>query len=154
MFKSGIIGCTVLAIAVGALFASSVAPAAAGDIYMVDISDAMASPDFTEKLDPSIKFYFGATPHPKVLKSFGAYPTNEKTNAVMKSDRKACDWVFLSALKKLQERARELGANAVINIHSYYDKDDVSNDTQVTCHAGAIMAGVALRGEFVTLEGR
>jgi hypothetical protein len=152
MFKSGMIACAAITITAGALFASSV-PAAAGGIYMVNISNAMASPDFAERIDPSIRLYFGTTPHPRVLKNFGAYPTNEKTNAVMKSDRTACDWVFLSALKKLQERAHVLGANAVINIHSYYDKEDVSSDTQVTCHSGAIMAGVALRGEFVTLAG-
>jgi uncharacterized protein YbjQ (UPF0145 family) len=51
----------------------------------------------------------------------------------------------------LQGRARKLGANAVINIYSYYDKQDISNDTHVPCHSGAIMAGVALMGEFVTL---
>jgi uncharacterized protein YbjQ (UPF0145 family) len=52
---------------------------------------------------------------------------------------------------KFQRRAAQLGANAVVNIHSYYDKQDISSDTSFQCRDGFMMTGVALRGDFVKL---
>jgi len=51
----------------------------------------------------------------------------------------------------LEKRAQQMGANAVINIVSYYDKKVISSATEFECHAGAIMAGVALKGDFVKI---
>lgn len=115
------------------------------------LSDAMASADARDKLDPGIKFYFGTQKHPKVIKRFGEWGTNKKTNAFGKDDKVACEWVFLSAMLELQERAQKEGGNAVINIKSNYrGKETVSNDTY-QCGAGAIMAGVALKGTVVRI---
>ncbi|GGB81055.1 phosphoribosylglycinamide formyltransferase [Marinobacterium zhoushanense] len=119
--------------------------------HMLSIEAAMASADFKERLDPNIDFYFGSQKHPKVNKTFGNFSTNKKTNAFNKSDEEACQWVLLSALISLQDRVKAEGGNAVINIASYYKKNKVSHNTQYECHAGAIMAGVALTGEVVKL---
>lgn len=119
--------------------------------HMLSIQQAMQSPDFKEKLDPNIKFYFGNQSHPRVLNSFGNFSTNKKTNAFNKSDEEACQWVLLSALLSLQDRVRKEGGNAVINVASYYKKNKVVSNSQYECHAGAIMAGVALTGEVVKL---
>lgn len=119
--------------------------------HLLSIQDALASTSYQEKLDPSITLYFGDQPHSKVLKSFGAFPTNKKTNSVNKSDEAACQWVMLSALLALQARAKREGGNAVINIASYYKKQTVKSDTQFECHAGTFMSGAALIGEVVTL---
>ncbi len=51
----------------------------------------------------------------------------------------------------LQKRAKQLGANAVVNIISYYKKVPMSSTTEFECHAGAIIAGVALKGDFVKI---
>ncbi len=103
------------------------------------------------KIRHSSKLFFGNQETPKVLAKLGTDVTNLKTNAVGKSDEKACNWVFLSALLALEKRAKQLGANAVINIVSYYKKDVMSSATEFECHAGAVIAGVALRGEFVKI---
>jgi uncharacterized protein YbjQ (UPF0145 family) len=83
----------------------------------------------------------------------GSDVSNRKTNAVGKSDERACNWAFLSAMVTLERRAKQLGANAVINIVSYYKKDTMSSTTEFECHAGALIAGVALKGEFVKIGG-
>jgi uncharacterized protein YbjQ (UPF0145 family) len=98
-----------------------------------------------------VSFYFGNQPHPEIIKNLGEDRTNKKTNAFNKSDKEACEWVMLSALLQLKERAQSLGANAVVNIRSNYKNNETSSDTEYTCGAGAIMAGVALIGTFVTL---
>jgi uncharacterized protein YbjQ (UPF0145 family) len=119
------------------------------DKLMFPIAPALEAKDAKEKLDGSVKFYFGDQQTPKILTKLGTDVTNQKTNAVSKSDERACNWVFLSAMIQLDKRAKQLGANAVVNIVSYYQKNVMSSPTEFECHAGNIIAGVALRGEFV-----
>jgi uncharacterized protein YbjQ (UPF0145 family) len=52
----------------------------------------------------------------------------------------------------LQDRVRKEGGNAVINIRSNYRNVERESATEFTCGAGAIVAGVALKGEVVTLK--
>jgi uncharacterized protein YbjQ (UPF0145 family) len=104
-----------------------------------------------EKLDGSVKFYFGSQKHPKVLTKFGTDSVSRKTNAFGKSDETACNWVFLSALVALEKAAQSRGANAVVNVRSNYKHVEFSSPTEFECHAGAVMAGVALKGDFVKI---
>ncbi|AXK62317.1 MULTISPECIES: excinuclease ABC subunit A [Burkholderia] len=104
------------------------------------------------KLDDGVVLYFGDQPHPRVIKSYGSFATNKKTNAFGKSDEAACEHVFLSAVIELQARARKEGGNAVVGIRSNYRNVSRSSTTEYTCGAGAIVAGAALTGEVVTLE--
>ena len=134
------------------LLLSAALPAQARDTkYLLPIAAALEAKEAKEKLDGSIKFFFGNQQTPNVLAKLGTDVTNLKTNAVGKSDEKACNWVFLSAMLALERRAKQLGANAVINIVSYYQKQVMSSATEFECHAGAVIAGVALRGEFVKI---
>jgi uncharacterized protein YbjQ (UPF0145 family) len=130
----------------------TVTPASARDTkYLLPIAAALETKEAKEKLDGSVKFYFGNQETPKVLTKLSTDITNQKTNAVGRSDEKACNWVFLSAMIQLEKRAKQLGANAVVNIVSYYKKDVMSSATEFECHAGAVIAGVALKGDFVKI---
>ena len=134
-------------------FALSVAwPAHARDTkHLLPIATALEVKEAKDKLDGSVRFFFGNQDTPKILTKLGTDVTNQKTNAVGKSDEKACNWVFLSAMIQLDKRAKQLGANAVVNIVSYYQKNVMSSPTEFECHAGAVIAGLALRGEFVKI---
>ena len=81
-------------------------------------------------------------------KTIGTDVANRKTNALNKSDVEACNWVFLSSLKALQEGARGVNAKAVVEIVSYYKKREFSSATEFECHVGTLMAGVALKGSY------
>ena len=120
------------------------------DRIMFPIEDALSTPAAQNKLQ-GIHFYFGNQKHPEILQDFGEFGTNKKTNALNKSDKQACEWVFISAMLKLQERARTLGANAVINIMSNYRDNEVVSETEYQCGAGHLFAGVALKGRIVKL---
>jgi uncharacterized protein YbjQ (UPF0145 family) len=140
---------------IAAFMLATVAPSSARDTkYMLPIAAALEAQDGKQKLDGSVKFFFGSQETPKILTKLATDVTNLKTNAVGKSDEKACNWVFLSAMMQLEKRAKELGANAVVNIASYYQKNVVSSATEFECHAGAVIAGVALKGDFVKVEER
>jgi uncharacterized protein YbjQ (UPF0145 family) len=140
-----VLACALLALGV------STAAQARDTKLLLPLSAAMSANGAQSRLGDSVKFYFGNQPTPKVLERLGSDQTSQKTNSVGKSPETACNWAFLSAMLRLQQRARELGADAVINIVSNYKNVEMSSDTQFECHDGAIMSGVALKGEFVKL---
>lgn len=148
--KSSASALVMAAIAVSVCF--SVPAAAADRIVMLPIITALNSPEALARLGDSPKFYFGAQAIPPVAAELGEGATNKKTSAFGKSDEQACNWVFLSAMLQLKKRAEELGADAVVNIVSNYKRSEMSSETEVECHAGTMMAGVALKGDFVKLK--
>src|SRR5262247_3163974 len=139
-------------IAVLSLSLAAIWPAHARDTrHILPIAAAMATKDADEKLEGSVKFFFGKQEYPRVMAKLGSDISNRKTNAFGKSDEKACNWAFLSAMIALERRAKQLGANAIVNIVSYYRKVEMSSTTDFECHAGAVIAGVALKGDFVKI---
>lgn len=119
--------------------------------HLLSIEEAMNTPAAQEKLDPEIRFVFADTPHDTIIAEHGNFVTNKKTNAFNKTDQEACRWVMLSALLSLQDRVQKEGGNAVVNIESYYKQRPMASRNEYECHAGFLMAGVALRGDVVTL---
>ncbi len=134
-----------------AALVASGAALARDDQGMFPLSDALNTPAAKSKIDPSIKLYFGNQRHPTVIAELGEWRTNKKTNAFNKSDKEACEWVFLSAVLELQGRAKKEGGNAIINIKSNYKNNERSSETEYMCGSGAIMAGVSLKGTVVKL---
>lgn len=117
---------------------------------LLPIEEAMSTPDARAKLNPNVRLVFGEGAG-MVSGEHGPVVTNRKTNAFNKTDEEACRWVMLSALIALQDAALQKGANAVINIESFYNQVPMSSTSEYECHAGALMAGVALKGDVVTL---
>ncbi|PTT82847.1 excinuclease ATPase subunit [Pelomonas sp. HMWF004] len=131
---------------VGALFAS---PTFARDTVLhIPFADVLSMPEAKEKLDPAMKFFLAGQDTPKVIKRFSTDTSNPKTNGFNKSDEFGCKWAALSALISLQNSAKREGANAVIDIVSFYKKNEYKSATDFECHAGAIIIGVALRGTY------
>lgn len=127
---------------------------AADAVVMLPVQPTIDSPRAQQHLDGSVRFYFGEQPAPRVVQDLGEYVTNKKTNGFLKGEENSCEWALIDALRTLQKRAHALGGNAVIHIHSYYRRHDVSNNTMFECHKGMLIAGVALRGEVVKLAPR
>ncbi|MDR1275185.1 MAG: heavy metal-binding domain-containing protein [Candidatus Accumulibacter sp.] len=119
---------------------------------MFPLKDALNSAEAKERLDPKVRLFFGARKYPAVAKDFGEWRTNKKTNGFNKSDKEACEWAFLSAVLELQERAKKLGANAIVGIKSNYKNAERSSQTEYMCGSGALMSGVALKGKVVSIR--
>jgi uncharacterized protein YbjQ (UPF0145 family) len=136
----------VLALAI-ALSAASAAHARDTD-YKLRVDDVLQNAEYKARLGDDVSFSFG---NQRAVggESLGEYVANEKTNSFGKSDETACRWAMLSALLKLKQRAKQLGGDAVVNIVSYYKKAEFSSPTEFDCHAGALVAGVALKGTVV-----
>ena len=114
---------------------------------------AVAEATRAGKIDGSVKFYLaGNTPTGNVTVVSAGAVTNKKTNAFNKSDEVACEWVAQSAIISLHQAAKNAGANAVTNIVSFYKKNERKDAKTYECHAGALMAGVALKGDLAKVQ--
>lgn len=134
------------------LMGLSTTVSARDDHNMYSIEDAMNTSAAKQKLIKGYTYKFGDQTYGKIITNHGEFMSNKKTNAFGKSDKEACQWVFLSAMLSFQDRITQAGGNAVVNIRSYYKKNDISSATEFQCGNGAIMAGVTFVGDVVTLE--
>jgi hypothetical protein len=135
----------------GAALLAARPTSARDDRLTFSIRTALGHAEAKEKIDPGIRLYFGKQPHPPIVADLGDDRANDKTRAFNRTDQDACDWVFLSAILKLQKRARSLQANAVIGIISMYKNEPFESETEYKCGAGTFVSGVALSGHFVKL---
>jgi uncharacterized protein YbjQ (UPF0145 family) len=145
--KKTIVTAAMLAVSLTASFSAS----AEDKMVKFPIAGAMAVNDAQQRLGDSVKFYFADQQTPKVASKITTDKTSQRTNGFGKSAEKACNWVFLSAMLALQKRATEVGADAVVNIVSNFKDQEFASQTEYECADGAIMAGVALKGDFVKL---
>ncbi|MDY0745044.1 excinuclease ATPase subunit [Paucibacter sp. R3-3] len=137
-----------------ALALASLAPLAQARDTIVDIplADVLAMPEAQSELDGSVKFYLAGAATPHVAKRLGSDVSNPKTNGFNKSDEFGCKWAALSALKAFQAKAKSKGANAVVDLVSYYKRNETRSDTTIQCHAGAFVIGLALKGEYAVVK--
>ena len=122
------------------------------DRLRLPIADVLNSADAKAKLDPGVALYFGKQPYAPPAQRMTVTTASKKTNFFNKTDEEGCNWVFLSALRSLQEYAHKVGGNAVVNIVSMYKNQEFVSETQYECGAGNVVGGVALRGEIVSLK--
>lgn len=122
------------------------------DAMMLPLAAVVEQGLASGKLDGSVKFYLSGAATPAVASELGDNVSNKKTNSVGKSDLDACNWAALSALIAFQNSARQKGADAVVDMHSFYKRTVVKDAVNYECHAGSIMAGVTLQGTYAKLR--
>ncbi|MDD5786371.1 excinuclease ABC subunit A [Campylobacter lanienae] len=115
------------------------------EIVRYSIKDALNSPLAKEKLPSDIKFVFGAS-QGKVIKQ--GLVSNKKTNGVGKDNEAACQRAFISALISFADSAKKENATKVVNLTSYFKKQEFKSTTEYECAIGNIMTGVALKGDI------
>lgn len=123
---------------------------ARSDFLDLSVKDAKGGELGQAKLR-DVPFYMAGQSHPGVTRSFGVFKSNRRTNAFGRSDEKACEVAFLSAIRSLQQRARAEGGNAVIDIRSVTKGRELSSSSKYRCAAGFAVANVALEGRVVKL---
>jgi hypothetical protein len=134
----------------GILLATVWPAAARDDKHVLPIAAALESPEAKGKLNGSVKFLFGRE-KPAQAGPILATPTvTGKSHTGSGSAEKACNAAFLSAITQFHNRAKKLGAIAVVNIVSNYrNNPEFSSTTQFECHQGSNTTAVMLRGDIV-----
>lgn len=117
-------------------------------VLHIPLADVLAMPEAAGKLDGSVKFFLDGQKTPKILQKFESASSNQKTNGFNKGDEEGCKWATLSALINFQNSAKSRGANAVVDMVSYYKRDEVKSEETIECHAGTFVIGVALKGTY------
>jgi cell wall-associated NlpC family hydrolase len=121
--------------------------------HFLDFNSVVAEAVQAGRLDGTVKFYLaGNTPAGQVTVINPNVTTSQKTNAFNKTDEEACRWALQSALIRLQNAAKSAGANAVVDIASNYKNKEYKDSAKYECHAGALMAGVALKGKVANVK--
>jgi uncharacterized protein YbjQ (UPF0145 family) len=135
----------IAALAIGG--AASLAIAADDNVNM-SIKDGLEAGKHTKNtISPDIKLYFGKQKTPAVDKKIWEGSTTQKS--MRKSQKEHCETAFVSAILRLQDRARREGGNAVVNIVSGGSNDSA---TEYTCTSGRVTGAVTLRGTVVKLK--
>ncbi len=128
-------------------------PALARDtVYKIKLAEVLSMPEAKSKLDGSVKFYLAGAKTPRVIELRGSDVTNQKTSSIGKTDEFGCKWAALSALIALQESAKRQGANAVVDLVSFYKKQEFKSAREFECHAGSVIVGVALKGNYARVD--
>ncbi|MDR1350270.1 MAG: excinuclease ATPase subunit [Zoogloeaceae bacterium] len=122
-------------------------------VYHLNFQNVVNDAIRAGKLDGSVRFYLkGQKTKGSVVRTFPEATTNKKTNAANKSDEEACAWVLQSALVAFEANAKKHGANAVVDLVSFYRRNEYKSSTLYECHAGSIMAGVTLKGRAAIVK--
>jgi hypothetical protein len=120
------------------------------DKYVLPIDAALQAKNVIGRPDGSVKFFFSKQPTPSIVARLGSDTTHGRTAKLRNSDEVVCQAVFLAALLALRKRAKQVAANAVVNIVSFYHNVEMSSESEFECHAGTA-AHVFLKGEFVNI---
>jgi hypothetical protein len=141
----------VLKLFISCMIISAVSIADARNIkHSFPIADAFESKDLPEKPAGAVKFFFTKEKSPRATKVIQNQTITRKINLRGNSNEKACNLAFMSVLKDFEKRAKEMSANAVVNIVSAYKRAEMSSATHFECHEGSGYMAVALRGDFAT----
>ena len=100
-----------------------------------------------DQIKDDIALYFGKQKTPPVVKKIWEGDSSQTSSR--RSQQERCETAFASAIIRLQNRARQEGGNAIINITSGSGE---SSETEFTCTSGRMMARVRLHGTVVTLK--
>ena len=98
-----------------------------------------------------VPFWLKGEAHPPGGQPLQVSEVTRTSSAVLRSDRAACTSAFLDALKILQRKAIDAGANAIVDLVSTTRDVETESDTTFRCVAGAALARVAVRGTLVKL---
>lgn len=139
---------TIIIAAVAAI--GFISPAMAADEivkFKIDGGIATGKASSRDQIKDDIALYFGKQKTPPVVKKL--WDGDSSQTSSRRSQQERCETAFASAIIRLQNKARQEGGNAVINITSGSGE---SSETEFTCTAGRAMARVRLHGTVVTLK--
>lgn len=133
-------------LAIGAVLAVAAPNAHAKRDYQAwPIADVMQNPDYMAQLS-GVAFSWGDT---IVGDPIATTNVERATEGLTKSDKEACEWALLSALKLMRVHALERGAKSVQGLKSTVSGQPYSSETEFLCLSGFTHSRVFLTGSIV-----
>ena len=139
---------TQLLLAAGALAMLTQVAHAGTQVMTYPLQSVLQSQQFA----PGVALYFGDQPHPAVATKLGEVTKSSHPARKTATEVEICNATLADALSQLANAAHDRGANAVINIKTWFHST-VSNDANnYTCGVSGVSAGLHVSGELVTVE--
>lgn len=133
-------------VALSLIMASMGMAHAKDNAHHLDFNQAVANAKAKGLIDGTVSFHLAGTGGGQVIKK--GLVSNKKTNGFGKDVEIACEHALHSALISFQNAAKANGATKVVNIVSYYKKNEYKSSTQYECHDGATVTGVTIKGDL------
>ena len=139
-----------LALAAAAALCATPLAQARDQLSLLPLEEAVRLGLQEGKLDGSVKFYLSGAPTPEQQGApLGQEHVNRRTNNPGKEPVFACHWAALSGLMTLQDNAKARGANAVVDLHSFFKEKTFKDPVNFECYRGSMLTGVSLKGTYV-----
>ena len=122
-------------------------PASGRAYFEVSVEEAVTTEIGQEKL-LGIPFYMSGQEHPPVEKDFSIYKANKRSAKGIGSIKK-CQVAFISAIISLQNRAKNMGGDGLIDVISITGRNNLESSDKFRCLSGAHMVNVELVGRVV-----
>lgn len=124
---------------------------ASGRAYLeVSVEETVTTEIGQEKL-LDIPFYMLGQEHPPVAKDFSIYKSN-KRSANGRGHIRKCQVAFISAIISLQNRAKNMGGDGLIDVMSITGRNNLESSDKFRCLTGTKMVNVELVGRVVTFS--
>ena len=135
----------------GAVLAAPLVASARNTEVIQAVQGAVES-DIKAHLLKDVSYSMKGQNHAAVAQEMATVTTNQSTRGAFRSDEASCNVAFLSAIRKLQDRAKLDGGNAVINIVSVTRGTMTESASDFRCVAGSAVVHVGLKGTIVKLK--
>lgn len=139
---------TRLLLAASALAMLAQAAHARTEVVTYPIKPVLESNQFA----PGVALYFGDQPHPAVVTKLGEATKSSHPPRKTATEVQICNATLADALRQLANAAHDRGANAVINIKTWFHSTVNTSADNYTCGVSGVSAALRVSGEFVTLE--
>ena len=151
-FRSRVIN----AVAMTALAASTLSPPtptlARNVQYTLPMDEVMRMPAAEQELDGQVRFYLSGQAHTAVVMRHHDEVVTAKIRGAGEEEIETCKRAALKALVQYQAKARKMGANAIIDIVSYFDEQPYMSPSQYECHAGSRTVVVVFKGSYAKIS--
>ena len=134
------------------LFLALAAPAAARNTEHFFSAKEAAGSEKGQQYLLDVPFYLKGESRPGIAKSISEMTSERTASGAFRGDEASCHSAFLAALKTLQQRAQESGADAVVDIVSVTRGQTTESASDYRCIAGAVVVHVGLKGKLVKLK--
>ncbi|MGE5467389.1 MAG: excinuclease ATPase subunit [Ignavibacteria bacterium] len=131
------------------------APAwARNDKYILKWADVLESQEAKGRLDSSVKIYFGDGAGPEKAERQGGDDVVQIARGrgygqdMREDDIHGCKLAALAALAIYQQKARQVGSTAVVDLISNYHNAKFSSATDYECHAGGTGSHVQFKANY------
>jgi hypothetical protein len=119
--------------------------------YTLPMDEVLRMPAAERELDGQVRFYLSGQSHTQVVLRHSEEVVTAKIRGAGEEEIETCKRAALKALVHYQSKARKMGANAIIDMVSYFDAKPFMSPAQYECHAGSRTVVVVFKGSYAKI---